>query len=139
MTASTDESRPGQSRSGSRPDRRTRRFPQWVYRHGVEPDPRFSLANERTFLAWVRTSLALVAGGVALEAMDVPLTRELRLFIAITFILLGLLAVGQAWLGWARTERALRAQRALPPPSLAPFLTVGVILGAFLLGLGLLR
>jgi len=35
---------------------------------GEEPDPRFTLANERTFLAWVRTALALVAGGIGLEA-----------------------------------------------------------------------
>ncbi|GAB14727.1 hypothetical protein ARGLB_075_00090 [Arthrobacter globiformis NBRC 12137] len=35
---------------------------------GNEPDPRFTLANERTFLAWIRTSLALLAGGVAVEA-----------------------------------------------------------------------
>lgn len=33
----------------------------WIYREGTEPDPRFTLANERTFLAWIRTALALVA------------------------------------------------------------------------------
>ena len=36
-------------------------WPRWVYGHGSTPDPRFSLANERTFLAWVRTALAVVA------------------------------------------------------------------------------
>lgn len=45
-----------------------RRFPASVYRVGDEPDPRFSLANERTFLAWIRTSLGLTAGAVAMEA-----------------------------------------------------------------------
>ncbi|NDV10205.1 DUF202 domain-containing protein, partial [Rhodococcus sp. IEGM 248] len=35
---------------------------------GTEPDPRFTLANERTFLAWIRTSLALFASGIAVEA-----------------------------------------------------------------------
>ncbi len=40
-----------------------------MYAQGTEPDPRFSLANERTFLAWIRTSLALLATGVALVAL----------------------------------------------------------------------
>jgi len=44
------------------------RFPRWVYGAGDEPDARFSLANERTFLAWIRTSLALLAGSIAVEA-----------------------------------------------------------------------
>ncbi|NLT31088.1 MAG: DUF202 domain-containing protein, partial [Propionibacterium sp.] len=34
------------------------RFPKSVYSTGTEPDPRFTLANERTYLAWIRTSLA---------------------------------------------------------------------------------
>jgi putative membrane protein len=29
------------------------------------PEPQFQLANERTYLAWLRTALALVASGVA--------------------------------------------------------------------------
>ena len=37
--------------------------PRW-YEEGEEPDYRFTLANERTFLAWLRTALALIAGGV---------------------------------------------------------------------------
>ena len=44
------------------------RISRWLLPHGSEPDPRFTLANERTFLAWVRTSLAFLAGGTALEA-----------------------------------------------------------------------
>lgn len=32
----------------------------------VEPDYRFTLANERTFLAWQRTALGLLAAAVAL-------------------------------------------------------------------------
>src|SRR5690625_4759509 len=45
------------------------RRPQSVYSVGTEPDARFSLANERTALAWLRTGLALVAGGVALTTL----------------------------------------------------------------------
>jgi hypothetical protein len=33
-----------------------------------EPDYRFTFANERTFLAWIRTALALIAGGVAVAS-----------------------------------------------------------------------
>ena len=47
-------------------------WPRWVYDGGTEPDPRFTLANERTFLAWIRTSIAFMAAGVALEALPVP-------------------------------------------------------------------
>ncbi|WP_283215114.1 DUF202 domain-containing protein [Pseudofrankia sp. DC12] len=36
-----------------------------VHTVGTDPDYRFSLANERTFLAWIRTALALLAGGIA--------------------------------------------------------------------------
>ncbi|MBM4509720.1 DUF202 domain-containing protein, partial [Rhodococcus hoagii] len=31
---------------------------------GEDPDPRFTLANERTYLAWVRTGLGLIAAAV---------------------------------------------------------------------------
>jgi putative membrane protein len=43
-------------------------MPEPAWRHeGTEPDYRFTLANERTFLAWIRTALALLAGGVLLH------------------------------------------------------------------------
>ena len=46
-----------------------------MYGVGEEPDHRFSLANERTFLAWIRTSLGLIGGGVAVEAFGVAPPR----------------------------------------------------------------
>ena len=46
------------------------RKPDSVYGVGHEPDPRFSLANERTALSWMRTALALVAGGVAIVSLS---------------------------------------------------------------------
>ena len=108
------------------------RFPRSVYGTGDEPDPRFSLANERTFLAWVRTALALVASGVALEALALPLQPDLRRAASVLLVVLGVLAPAQAWLGWARDERAMRTGRPLAAPSLAGPLALGVAVAAAL-------
>ena len=114
------------------------RFPARVYGAGSEPDPRFSLANERTFLAWVRTSLALVALGAALEALDLPAHEGLRLAASLVFLVLGVLAPVQAWRGWAGAERALREGRPLPAPRLAAPVAAGTVVAAVLLVVGLL-
>src|SRR5690606_5754214 len=115
-----------------------RRFPRRVYGVGSEPDVRFSLANERTFLAWIRTSLALLAVGVALEALDVPIEPGFRVAASAVFLALGVLAPVQAWIGWMRVERALRLGRALPAPTLAGPLGVGLVIAGLLLLVGLL-
>ena len=51
------------------PQHRDRRWPRRVYAAGSEPDPRFTFANERTFLAWIRTGLGFLAAGVAIAAV----------------------------------------------------------------------
>jgi putative membrane protein len=114
----------------------TNRFPRSLYSHGSEPDPRFSLANERTFLAWIRTSLALLAAGVALEALQIPVSAGFRLAAAGVFIVLGVLAAGHAWLSWLRTERALRENRALPSTGVSLVIVAGIIVAVVLLTLG---
>lgn len=107
-----------------------RRFPAGVYRQGQEPDPRFSLANERTFLAWIRTSLALIAGGVALEALGLGLQPALRLAASLLLIAAGIAGGLQAWLGWVRSERALRRGTPLPSAPLSlPFALVVAAVG----------
>jgi putative membrane protein len=115
-----------------------RRFPTRVYRHGTEPDPRFSLANERTFLAWIRTALALIAGGVALEALGLALHPGLRLAASIALITIGMMTPLQAWIGWMRTERALRLDIPLPSAPLALPLVLGVLAVGVLIVLGIL-
>ncbi len=84
---------------------------------GVEPDARFSMANERTALAWVRTALALVAGGVGLTSVAriAGLSRLLDAVAAALCVLGALLAV-VAVLGWRRRELAMRLDRPLPAP-----------------------
>jgi putative membrane protein len=96
-----------------------KRFPASVYRHGSEPDARFSLANERTFLAWIRTALALLAGGVALEALGLGLHPGYRLAASILLIAAEILTPLQAWIGWKHSERALRLHTPLPSAALA--------------------
>lgn len=115
-----------------------RRFPRRVYEVGSEPDVRFSLANERTFLAWIRTSLALLAVGVALEALEVPIEPGFRLAASAVFLGLGVLTPVQAWTGWVRVERALRLSRPLPAPTLAGPLGLGIVVAGVLLLIGLL-
>ncbi|WP_263577879.1 YidH family protein [Actinotalea sp. M2MS4P-6] len=112
------------------------RFPRSVFDHGEEPDPRLTLANERTFLAWVRTALALIAGGVALAALEVPLHPGARLAASLVLTGLGLLVPLAAWRHWARVERAMRLGLPLPSPRLAPPLAVGVLLVAVLVVAG---
>ena len=114
-----------------------RRFPRRVYARGEEPDPRFSLANERTFLAWIRTALALMAGGLALEAFEVPLDPTLRVIAAGLLLALGLGAAVQAWLGWVRTERAMRERRPLAPAWGALPLAVALVVAMVILASGL--
>ena len=100
------------------------RFPRSVFGVGHEPDPRFTLANERTFLAWIRTSLALIAGGVALEAFNLPLPEALAK--AVSAVMLGAAVVLPvlAWVHWAAVERAMRLGKPLPASPVLPALVV---------------
>lgn len=92
----------------------TRRWPGWVYREGQEPDYRFSLANERTFLAWIRTSLALLAGAVALDVVELDVSSAVHDLLAGLLVVLGLLSAVVAWCRWAIVERAIRRAAPLP-------------------------
>jgi putative membrane protein len=111
----------------------TTRQPRWVYDEGNEPDPRFSLANERTFLAWVRTALALFAGGVALHALSVPRDSGLRAVLVVGLILLGAAMCVASLVRWARIERAMRRREPLPSFGLGIAMTAGLVLVAILL------
>lgn len=115
----------------------TERHPRWVYGEGEEPDPRFTLANERTFLAWVRTALAMLAGGVALHALSLPSTPWLRTTLAVLLVVVGGLVTLFALIRWARVERAMRTRQPLPAFTLGFLLAAAILVGAVLLALAL--
>ena len=109
------------------------RWPGWVYDDGDEPDPRFSFANERTFLAWVRTSLALLAVGVALQALPVDIEATPRKWLAVLFIVLALATAAVGWSRWARAERAMRRNEQLPGSVMTAVLVGGVAVAGIIL------
>ncbi|ABM10734.1 YidH family protein [Paenarthrobacter aurescens] len=101
---------------------------------GSEPDPRFTLANERTFLAWIRTSLAMLAGGVAVEAfMDDFFGPELRKSVSVLLLALALLIGGGSFFRWVNVERAMRSKTPLPLPWIAPLLAIAAALVAVIM------
>lgn len=94
---------------------------------GGEPDYRFTLANERTFLAWVRTSLALLAGGVAIRfiAQSDDLDGGRR-GLAVAAIVLSAIVVVLAYRRWSEVQQAMRERRPLPSSVGIPLLTVTI-------------
>ncbi|PWU49629.1 hypothetical protein DLE60_03170 [Micromonospora globispora] len=106
---------------------------------GHAPDYRFSLANERTFLAWLRTGLALIAGGLAAAQFlpRLPLAH-LREVIAVALLLLGGAVAIRAVDHWARTERAIRLGEELPASRFPAVLALAVAIGALLLMIAVL-
>ena len=110
-----------------------------LLRDGVEPDPRFTLANERTFLAWMRTSLALLAGGIALEAFaGDAFPHGVRLSASLALLLCASLVAALAGFRWLRIERALRNKSPLPLSPVAPLLAGIGALGSLALLVALL-
>jgi putative membrane protein len=116
------------------PTERDRRWPRAVYGVGTEPDPRFSFANERTFLAWIRTSLGFLAAGVAIAAVS-KLSDQLSLearFAAILLIVCGLGCGISAITRWVRNERAMRLGQPLHSSPMLLAVTAVVVLVAVL-------
>ena len=118
------------------------RFPKAVFDDGEEPDARLALANERTFLAWLRTSLALLAGAVAVHTPALDLDEWVKTTASLCLLAAAGLAIGQSWSRWRATERAIRTGEPLPgfggPALLASVLgvlIVGVAIGVIVVTL----
>jgi putative membrane protein len=102
---------------------------------GVDPDVRFSYANERTFLAYNRTALALVTAGLAvtqlLPPFDVPGGRRM---IGLPLIVMGTLVAVASLFQWQRNEQAMRLGRPLPR-SLLPYVIAAVVAASSVIAL----
>jgi len=95
---------------------------------GTEPDARYTFANERTFLAWSRTSLALVVGGLAIAQLlppfpGIPWGRHV---IGTPLILLGCAVSVISYLEWKASQRALRRGGPLPRSRLPQILAIAI-------------
>ena len=93
---------------------------------GTEPDPRFTFANERTFLAWSRTALALVVAGLGVVQLlppfpGVPWGRHV---LGVPLIVFGAIVAVVAYGEWVKSQRALRRAQPLPRSVMPRLLTV---------------
>ena len=102
------------SGSGFLPHLRLWFAPERMRDEGRTPDYRFSLANERTFLAWMRTALALVVGGFAVGLFLTDLWGPVRIGTALTLLVAGALVALWATHHWLRCELAVRRGEELP-------------------------
>jgi putative membrane protein len=103
----------------------------------VEPDYRFTLANERTYLAWERTALGLLAAAVAVvqlvPELSIPGARHV---LGIILALLAILTAGMGILRWRQVDRAMRRDRPLPRHPTPVYLGIGlVVVGLLTVGL----
>ena len=104
---------------------------------GEAPDYRFSLANERTFLAWIRTALGFLAAGVGLDQLApefaTPLIRQVLALLLCLFA--GGLAV-YGYMRWLQNEKAMRLKEDLPYTlSLMTISIALVVVGSVVTGL----
>jgi putative membrane protein len=101
---------------------------------GTEPDPRFTFANERTFLAWSRTALALVVAGLGVVQLlppfpGVPLGRHI---LGVPLIVFGAVVAVVAYGEWVRSQRAMRLGQPLPRSVMPRLLTTVITLMALI-------
>lgn len=111
------------------------RFDTWVRSKGVDPDPRFTLANERTFLSWTTTCLGMVGVGLAIGTL-LPSEGAAANVVALLWIVMSALLAVRAMLRWFVLERAMRENRPLPLSRSIP--VVGVSLAVLSVASGLL-
>lgn len=106
-----------------------------------EPDYRFTLANERTFLAWIRTSLALLAGGVAVGQLFYGAAPDLvgHRTLGIACVALATVLSVASYVRWRQVQRAMRQDGPLPNSPLIWIIVVGMCVLAVVCTVMILR
>ncbi|GAA0472932.1 YidH family protein [Streptomyces olivaceiscleroticus] len=100
--------------------------PERLRSEGSTPDYRFSLANERTFLAWLRTAFALIGGGFAVDQFLPSLHQTVRTVFTVALLAGGALCAVRSVNHWVRCERAMRRGADLPSSRFPALLGAGV-------------
>jgi putative membrane protein len=105
-----------------------------------EPDYRYTLANERTFLAYVRTALALDGAGLAVVQFLTKIgSVRGREIVAMLLVLCGLGTVLAGFLRWRSVQAAMRVGAPLPsswiPLALTAIIAAGSLVAAIALAL----
>lgn len=99
----------------------------------TEPDYRFTLANERTFLAWIRTALGLLAAGVAVRQLVPPFAVPgATTALAVACTVLAAVVAATSFPRWRRAQEAMRTGAPLPHSPMVGVLAAGVLLMAVL-------
>lgn len=102
------------------------------------PDARAALANERTFLAWIRCALALVVAGTAIGTGASIGTTWLHLAAALLPLTLGAIVALLGFTRWRRMDRALRDETFVPPERGLAYAVVAIALTAVVAGVAVL-
>jgi len=98
-----------------------------------------ALANERTYLAWIRTSLGLIAGGVALDQFVASEKGSIVVaIIAFAVIALGAVVALIGIIEWNRNNSAMDSGKPIPRSPVPPLLGISVMMVAVAIGVALL-
>jgi putative membrane protein len=113
------------------------RFDNWVRSQGTDPDPRFTLANERTFLTWITTSLGMLGVGLAIGTI-IPNESLLIDVLALLWIAMAAILAVRAMIRWFRLEQAMRLGRGLPLSSSIPIVAISLAVLGIASGIAIL-
>lgn len=107
--------------------------PKW-YEEGADPDYRFSLANERTFLAWIRTILALLATVVVLDQVADHARNPTLLHVSsVSLACLACVMSARSYFRWRANEHAMRRGDGLARSISLPIIGFSLVFVAVLL------